>query len=512
MGNNVELVKTTVNVSGAADLGNVVDSVTIIEGVNQIPACYLSLHKKELDKQAQKALDPEQLSALAGYQEGRLGGQESPEVTVVVTKDSQKEGSHDISFRGSVISPDIALAAGVFNNAVSLLHGISNMNSLQPYIYGAVPLPHGSTSVVGNRADYIPQFAENTTAESPVFVQRLYHILKDRMAEFDKNGSNWVCDETAGFVREIHEVNHKNLFFLQQIAEASFEETYEGMSSLLSRASNRGQGLLNLAINATVADYLTLGGEDFMSILLAMCDSTQSFYQPPSVIDQRAPYGRIRPFRTMLDGAPVFKDVSVVYLGVSEQSSNSDPVTTALITGVPYRETGSTTTVARVNGFFIPYETYQTFFKVDTRTGPNGRGITIPLPEWLPQSIMEREMSEPGSVFGTGRNLSGYKSHKSETTEALRGFYSGSYYNILEEYGKNVLASIQLAPFVAQIKTKLDFNWQAGERYRIRAVRGEKETPVEFEGFLYKATHDVKVASGGSSSFTTLDFNYVKFL
>jgi hypothetical protein len=508
----VEIVSVTAEIENLAGFGNVVDSVQVVEAVNQIPACYVSVHNKDSGNKAQKPLPKEFLSELANFQNTRLAGDETPTGRVTVKLEGQKI-SQEFTFEGYPVAPNVVVSPAVYNATLTLLHPLTDLNSLQSYIYGAVPLPHGLTGAADQKGEPLPTIAEYTTASGANFPKRFVQILKDRISSFEKNtGGKWYDPVTEGYVSAVHKRNLRILPILEEIGNASNEDSYARLAAILSR-NDGPENILNITINSVISDYLSMAGEDFISIMLAMSDSVQSYFQPPSIADPSAPFGRIRPFRAMFEGAdPEEKTVAASFLSLSEGSAATDPVVSVLVTGVPYKQTGQKLESAREHPYFIPYEQYHTFhvFSQNGEDTFKGKGMLAALPPWLPQRVMETELAHEKYEGADSRDIAAYEARKNSRAQTISDFYSDAFSVLLTEYARNTLSSVQLAPYVASIKTRLDFGWQVGKRYRVKVLKGDDDV-VTVEGFLYKAVHDIAVSKQGSNGYTTLEFSYVKF-
>jgi hypothetical protein len=499
---SVSIVKPTVTISGL-DLGNNVDSLEVVETINQLPTATVSLHKTSDASVLQAPLSAEFLTSVAAIQATRVDGVTPPEVTVKITLSGDEEGEYE--FRGLPIGPDAQLSDRMFSSGVRLIHTTAKLNVLQPYVYGAVPYLPGdeqdNTAIQAVAAD-------NVDARGGNFVQRLTTLLSARIERFEAltNAGEWYDGATQAYVLGMHARNKNVIDILNTISENSEEPTYNSLEEALSDTT--AEDLLSRGINQFIGGYIDNAREDFMSNFFGFLNAIQSYYTPPSVSQPAFTFGRIRPLRTMLgsDGVELeTKEVSPTYIGVSSADTRADTVTTVMVTGVPATPAPGVVLDKTAFAYIPPSLNFSTFHAVNSGS-PDGNAITVPLPAWLSTTLPELVATPTGPTNENVVDIAAYKAKKDGIVSKMQNIYRDAYDRILNEYATNILYDTQYAPYSILMRIPIDFTWTVGTRYNVVCRR--KIGDVVFSGFLQTAVHRVVSKKGAEEAFTTLTFTH----
>lgn len=499
----VAIVKPLVTVSGL-DLGNSVDSIEIVSSVNQIPTVKLSVHKTEGAVSVQAPLTTDYIDSIADIQADRITGDASPEVTVTIS--TTGDDNSEYTFIGMPIGPEASVSDRMFTSGIRLLHSVSKLNVLQPYVYSAVPGAPGNQVEQGLDQTVV---ADSTEASGGNFMKRLYVLLEERIEQFEKliSQAGWIDGATQTYVADLHARNKSVLGLLFTLTFDSDEPTYETLEQVISDPI--GELYVNRAINNFVGSYLATSREDFLSNLFGFLNATQCYYAPPSLGRPGDYLGRVRPYRTMVNDDDILtKEASPNFIGIASADTKIDVVNTVMVTSVPAAPRVGDVTDQGAHSY-IPADLNFSTFMVVGGGSPEGNAVTVPIPPWIPSYFMELVRSPSDNQVDTTLDIAAYKAKRDGIKQKVQNIYANEFDKILREYATNVLYDLQYAPYTVLMRIPLDMSWEVGVRSRVLCRRSAGD--LEFTGFLQSVAHNIVSQKGAESAYTTLTFTHIKY-
>lgn len=504
---SVDVIKVQVDylpATGTFTAGTEVDSITLHQSINSIPYAEIGLQPAAGDVRVYPVDEALQISEMEALQ--RFAFSDRGSVAEIQIRLSSSEES--IGFSGMPIAPTKSVGFGAIEQRIKLYGGEIMLNSFRPYIYASVP----------GGANDVNRETRGTGAPSGTnVVERAVKLVTERMDNLTDpqrgpmltslvaEGSDAATVEMA---RQIHNVNMQQFPRLQQIANLSTEAVYESWAEL-EALPNEGE-VIQQSVNLMMLDMLLTSSGNFFEAFTSFLSSFQMYYVPEA---NGNGYGRVRPYRTMLEesGETETKIIDAAYLSFSAEDYDYGPISQVLVQGVfaygANRVAPQKITEAQA---LVPELRTNTIFAFPEEvTVVNGNFRPVGPPAWLPATVdLFKEWKEPTSrVLQGGWEIKDYTGYRDLLNESLDRVMKGPYASIIKEYAKNIYLQSALAAYTAVARVPLDFSWKVGQRYEVRS----QENKLLFTGFLTQLNHNISGIRNNLSAWTTLVFSHVEY-